>query len=374
MKKEIKMIELSSEYLERKEEIDLAIQEVLQKGEFIRGSAINKFEENLSKYLNVDYVISCGNGTDALQIALMALDIKPSDEIIIPAFGYAAVAEVVCLLGAIPVFVDVDETYFQINSKEIEAHITNKTKAIIPIHLFGQCADLDEILALADKHNLFVIEDTAQAIGASYGSKSGEKSLGGIGHIGCTSFFPTKNLACYGDGGALFTNDKALADKIRMIANHGQRKRYEHEVIGVNSRLDTLQAAVLEVNLKYLPESLRRKKGICQIYLKELKGLSGIVLPVEFSECSHTWHQFTIQVKAGKRDELKAFLEQHQIQSMIYYAKALHQQQAYQNYNSSAFPISENLVKEVLSLPIHPQLKDEEVLTICETIKLYFNG
>lgn len=374
MRKEIKMIALSSEYLERKEELNLAIQDVLNSGEFVRGKAINKFEENLSDFLNINHVISCANGTDALQIALMAIGIKTGDEVIIPAFSYAAVAEVVCLLGAIPVFADVDECYFQLDPEKLEALITDKTKAIIPVHLFGQCADMDSVMSMALKHNLFVIEDAAQAIGAGYVSKSMKKSLGGIGHIGCTSFFPTKNLACYGDGGALFTNDKELEEKIRMIANHGQRKRYEHEVIGVNSRLDTLQAAILDVNLKYLPQSLVRKEEIAQLYHQELNELGDIVLPSKFSGAKHSWHQFTLRVINGKRDELQLFLKENAIQSNVYYTKALHQQKAYAHFNNAFFPIAENLVNEVLSLPIHPQLKNEEVLFICETIKVYFNG
>ncbi|RZM05154.1 MAG: DegT/DnrJ/EryC1/StrS family aminotransferase, partial [Pedobacter sp.] len=289
---EIRMMELSAEYLERKEEIDQAIQQVLNSGEFIRGKAISQFEEHLSRYLDIRHVISCGNGTDALQIALMAIGICAGDEVIIPAFSYAAVAEVVCLLGAIPVFIDVDKDYFQLDDQQLEALITEKTKAIIPVHLFGQCANMDHVLAIAAKHHLYVIEDSAQAIGAFYTSGSGNKKpLGGVGHIGCTSFFPTKNLACYGDGGALLTNDPTLAEKIRMIANHGQRKRYEHEIIGVNSRLDTLQAAVLEVNLKHLPAALERKKEIAELYIRELsKGESTYCYLTGFGDTSKDYN------------------------------------------------------------------------------------
>lgn len=374
MRKEIKMIELSSEYLERKEEINLAIQEVLNSGEFVRGKAIQQFEKSLANFLNINHVISCANGTDALQIALMAIDIKAGDEVIIPAFSYAAVAEVVCLLGAIPVFVDVDNAYFQMDNEMLESLITDKTKAIIPVHLFGQCANMGKIMSVAKKHNLVVIEDAAQAIGASYSSEIKiKKSLGGIGHIGCTSFFPTKNLSCYGDGGALLTNDKDLAEKIRMIANHGQQKRYEHEIIGVNSRLDTIQAAILDVNLKYLSKSLVRKKEIAQIYFQELKELNNIELPLSFSSETHSWHQFTIKVKNGQRDQLRTFLRENAIQSNVYYAKALHQQQAYTSFKNAALPVSENLVKEVLSLPIHPLLKNDEIIFICKTIRDFFN-
>jgi len=373
MKQEVKMIDLSAEYLQQKAEIDQAIQEVLMSGEFVRGKAVSVFEQKLSAYLHVNYTISCGNGTDALQIALMALQIGHGDEVIIPAFSYAAVAEVICLLGAIPVFADVDETYFQLDSTKIEELIGPKTKAIIPVHLFGQCADMDAIMAISEKHHLYVIEDNAQALGASYLSKSLKKrDLGGIGHIGCTSFFPTKNLACYGDGGALFTNDAALAEKIRMIANHGQRKRYEHEVIGVNSRLDTLQAAILNVKLNHLPDSLKRKKEIAEYYFQNLKDTEGLLLPQSYPAVNHSWHQFTIRVKNGKRDVLQAFLKEQGIQSMLYYAKTLDQQQAYAIFKKQSCPVSEMLTSEVLSLPIHSNLKEEELLYICTAIKTFF--
>lgn len=375
MKHEVKMIDLSAEYLQQKTETDQAIQEVLTSGEFVRGKAISAFEQNLSKYFNIKHTISCGNGTDALQIALMALEIGEGDEVIIPAFSFAAVAEVICLLGAIPVFADVEEVYYQLDCTKLEQLIGPKTKAIVPVHLFGQCADMDAIMALAQKHNLYVIEDSAQALGASYFSKVSKKQfLGGIGHIGCTSFFPTKNLACYGDGGALFTNDALLAEKIRMIANHGQRKRYEYEVIGVNSRLDTLQAAILNVKLNYLSQSLDRKKEIAQHYLQDLKDIDGLVLPQSHSAVSHSWHQFTIRVKNGKRDALQAFLKENGIQAMIYYAKTLDQQQAYSAFKKHACPVSEMLVTEVLSLPIHSLLKDQELSTICKAVKTFFHG
>jgi UDP-2-acetamido-2-deoxy-ribo-hexuluronate aminotransferase len=373
VKPEITMMALSAEYFQQKAEIDEAIQEVLNSGEFVRGKAVSVFEQNLSDYLQIRHTISCGNGTDALQIALMALEIGRGDEVIIPAFSYAAVAEVICLLGAVPVFGDVEETYYQIDHTKVEELIGPKTKAIIPVHLFGQCANMDAIVTIAERHQLFIIEDNAQALGADYQSKSfGKKSLGGIGHIGCTSFFPTKNLACYGDGGALFTNDQGLAEKIRMIANHGQRKRYQHEVIGVNSRLDTLQAAILNVKLNYLPVSLKRKQEIADYYAQHLKSIEEIVLPQSYSAVTHTWHQFTLRVRNSKRDALQAFLKDQGIQTMVYYAKTLDQQQAYSRFKKHQSPVSELLATEVLSLPIHPNLTEEELLFICRSINNFF--
>ncbi len=375
IQEEVRMMDLSAEYLQQKAKIDRAIQEVLLSGAFVRGKEVTVFEENLSAFLQVNYTISCGNGTDALQIALMSLGISQGDEVIIPAFTYAAVAEVICLLGAIPVFADVDETYFQINPAKIERLISSKTKAIVPVHLFGQCGDMDEILTIAEKYDLYIVEDNAQALGAQYFSDSfGKKSLGGIGHIGCTSFFPTKNLACYGDGGALFTNDKELAEKIRMIANHGQRKRYEHEVLGVNSRLDTLQAAILKVKLDHLPDSLERKKEIAEYYLQHLKGIDGLSLPKSHPAADHTWHQFTLKVKNGKRDKLQTFLKENGIQSMIYYTKTVYQQKAYEKYKTNTCAVSELLATEVLSLPIHSNLKEEELNFICTTLSAFDYG
>lgn len=365
----IKMIDLSAEYSSRKAEFDEAILEVLERGDFIKGKAVADFENNLSAYLNVKNVVSCGNGTDALQIALMALGIGKGDEVILPAFSYIAVIEVVCLLGATPVLVDVEPEYFQMPVDLIAQAITPKTKVIVPVHLFGQCADMDALMEIAKKHHLYIVEDCAQAIGATYR----QQYLGTIGHIGCTSFFPTKNLACYGDGGALMTNDDKIAEKIKMIASHGQQQKYHHEILGINSRLDTLQAAILNVKLKYLSASLEIKKQVAAQYINKLKDLEHIVLPDTFADVNNSWHQFTIRVKNGQRDELKSYLKLKNIDSMVYYPKVLNQQEAYLKFKGN-YPVSETLTNEVLSLPVHDRLTPEQVNYICNTIKEFYDS
>ncbi|RRN77059.1 DegT/DnrJ/EryC1/StrS family aminotransferase, partial [Pseudoxanthomonas sp. SGD-10] len=309
----VKMIDLPAEYQDRKTEFDKAIEEVLRKGDFIKGKAVIDFEQAFSTYLGTKHVISCGNGTDALQIALMASGIKKGDEVILPAFSYVAVIEVVCLLKAKPVLVEVDPVFFQIEPKSVSDAITDRTRAIIPVHLFGQCGNMTEILQIAEQHNLYVIEDAAQAIGASYKNRK----LGTLGHIGCTSFFPTKNLACYGDGGAVITDDDDIAERIRMIASHGQRRKYHHEILGVNSRLDTIQAAILNVKLKYLDDNLAIKKAVAERYLADLQGIGQILTPEQHPSVSHSWHQFTIRAKDGSRDSLKDWLKNKGVDSMI---------------------------------------------------------
>ncbi|MDA9555481.1 DegT/DnrJ/EryC1/StrS family aminotransferase [Pelobium sp.] len=363
------MIDLAAEYQLYKPQLESKIIEGLEKANYIQGKEVAIFEDHLAKFLDVKHVISCGNGTDALQIALMALGIKANDQVIVPAFTYPAVIEVVCLLGATPVLVDVDDTYFQINPDLLKQAITTQTKAIIPVHLFGQSGSMEKVLQVAQEYQIPIIEDTAQALGAKYK----DKFLGTLGDIGCTSFFPTKNLSCFGDGGALFTNNDDLARKIRMIANHGQVKKYDHEIIGVNSRLDTLQAIILNHKLTFLQENITLKQRISQQYLKELGDLPQIKLPKIYSNTSHSWHQFTIQVLNDKRDSFKEFLKEKGIESMIYYPKALHQQKAYTQFQVYS-PIAESLCKRVLSLPVHPLLKKEELNLVINTIKEFFNA
>lgn len=370
------MVDLQAQYLRIKDEIDSAINEVLMSTAFIQGPQVKIFAEALSKYNQGVKVIPCANGTDALQIAMMALDLKPGDEIILPVHTYVATAEVIALLGLTPVFIDVDPKTFNIEVNHIEEKITAKTKAIVPVHLYGQCADMEPILEIAKRKNLFVIEDLAQALGADYTFKNGEvKRSGTMGTIGCTSFFPSKNLGCYGDGGAIFTNDETLAEKIRMIANHGQKVKYQHEVIGVNSRLDTLQAAILNVKLKYLDDYTKRRNRVADFYDSHLKDVSFIETPFRAKNSTHVFHQYTIKTKGIDRDALKKYLEAKGIPSMIYYHIPLHLQKAYRQkeFGEASFPVTEQLSKTVLSLPIHTEMTGEELFYICDTIK-NFNG
>lgn len=357
------MVDLNGQYLRIKSEVDRAIQSVIDSTAFINGKEVQEFATSLSNYLDGAHVIPCANGTDALQIAMMALGLKAGDEVILPAHTYVATAEVIALLGLTPVFVDVDSDTFNIDVSQIEGEITNKTKAIVPVHLYGQCADMDPITAIAKKHKMFVIEDAAQSIGARYK----DVFSGTIGHVGTTSFFPTKNLGCFGDGGAMITRDAEFAEQLKMIANHGQKKKYHHEMVGVNSRLDTVQAAVLNVKLKYLADYERRRNEVANYYDKHL---SGVVIPVRSRNSTHVFHQYTI--KAQRRDELKAFLQQKGIPTIIYYPVPLHRQKAY--FQDKSFPVTEQLSKEVLSLPIHTEMTEEQLSYICETIADFYNG
>ncbi|WP_442794201.1 DegT/DnrJ/EryC1/StrS family aminotransferase [Pelobium manganitolerans] len=367
----LEMMNLPDEYLALEKDILPALSAVLKSGVYIQGEPVRLFEQELANFLNVKHVISCGNGTDALQIALMALDIKAGDEVIVPAFSYVAVAEVVCLLGAKPVFVDVEAQYFQLDVAKVAQAINKSTKAIVPVHLYGQAGYLDELFALAEEHGLKVVEDCAQALGAKYLFKGESRFLGSLGSFGCTSFFPTKNLACFGDGGALFTNNDGLANKARMIANHGQPKKYQHDLLGVNSRLDSLQAAVLQVKLPKLQAYLQAKEYIAQQYLNLLQKTPGLVLPAVHPNAQHTWHQFTIKVKKGHRDALKTHLQEKGISSMVYYPQTIATQKAYQAFAGN-FPISETLCSEVLSLPVHPLLSLQDIHYICTQIKNFF--
>ncbi|MEN6619047.1 MAG: DegT/DnrJ/EryC1/StrS family aminotransferase [Rikenellaceae bacterium] len=371
----IPMLDLKGQYKKIKVEIDSAIQQVLDNTNFINGREVAEFEINLGYYLNSKYVISCANGTDALQIAMMALELKPGDEVIVPAFTYAATAEVVGLLGLIPVLVDVDSNTFNIKVEDIEPSITEKTRAIVPVHLFGQTSDMERIMKIANRYNLYVIEDNAQALGAKYTYEDGKEVYSGtIGHIGCTSFFPTKNLGCYGDGGAIFTQDKKLADRIRMVTDHGQKVKYFHDIIGCNSRLDTIQAAILNVKLKHLNEYSEARYGFAQRYKQLLKGVVGIILPEEAVNTTHVYHQFTIQVK-GRRNELKQYLSGRGITSMIYYPMSLNKQRAFEKISKIRVALnnSEYLADQVLSLPMHTELKEEDQITISRAISDFYN-
>jgi dTDP-4-amino-4,6-dideoxygalactose transaminase len=373
----IHMVDLHSQYLRIKPEVDEAIQQVLTSTAFIQGPEVNTFAQSLSNYMGGAHVIPCANGTDALQIAMMALDLKPGDEIILPVHTYVATGEVIALLGLTPVFIDVNKDTFNIDTALLESKVSAKTKAIVPVHLYGQCADMESILAFAKKHSLYVIEDAAQALSASYTFADGTtKKAGTMGTIGTTSFFPSKNLGCYGDGGAIFTNDKTLAEKIKMISNHGQRVKYHHEIIGVNSRLDTLQAAILNVKLKYLDEYTRKRNEVASYYDAAFTSVKSLVIPYRAANTTHVFHQYTIQVKDGLRDKLKAHLESHGIPTMIYYPVPLHLQNAYKRpgFEEGTFPITEQLSKEVLSLPIHTEMKEQELNYITASLKSFFNG
>lgn len=369
------MVDLQKQYHKIKQEIDTAMQEVLNSTAFIQGPQVQQFAEALAKYNNVEYVIPCANGTDALQIAMMALDLKSGDEIILPVHTYVATAEVIALLGLTPVFTEVNADTFNIDINQVETKITSKTKAIVPVHLYGQCADMEPLLAIANKHSLFVIEDTAQALGAVYTFSDGRKMRAGtMGTIGTTSFFPSKNLGCYGDGGALFTRSKELAEKIKMMANHGQRIKYHHDVIGVNSRLDTLQAAILNVKLKYLNEYEQARNKVASYYDNQLTGISDLEIPKRSINSTHVFHQYTLKIKSGKRDLLKKYLADKGIPTMIYYPVPLHLQKAYKRpgFEEGSFPLTESLSREVISLPIHTEMVEEQQLHIVSCIKDFF--
>lgn len=371
----IQMVDLKRQYEAIKDEIDNAIAEVIETTSFINGQKVKDFSNHLAEYLNVKHVITCGNGTDALQIALMSLGLEQGDEVIVPAFTYVATAEVIGLLKLVPVLVDVDYRTFNIKTDSLEKAVSPKTKAIVPVHLFGQCANMEEILNFAKKHNLYVIEDNAQAIGADYKFSNGDvKKSGTIGHIGCTSFFPSKNLGAFGDGGAIFTNNDQLAEKIRMIANHGQKQKYIHSVLGVNSRLDTIQAAVLDVKLKYLDKYCQSRFNAAQYYSENLKDIEQIKTPLLTQYSTHVFHQYTLIIENGKRDELKEYLNKHNIPANIYYPLPLSEQEAFKNISKTPDDLNntKKLCKSVLSLPMHTELTKEQQDFIIEHIKKFF--
>lgn len=365
----IKMVDLHGQYVKIKEEVDSAIQAVIDKTSFVKGEDVSLFEKELAAHLGVKHVIACANGTDALQIALMALDLKPGDEVITADFTFIATVEVIALLGMVPVLADVNRNDFLINPSEIEKRITPKTRAIVPVHLFGQCADMDRIMDIAKKHHLHVIEDNAQAIGADYYGTYNCKA-GNIGDIGCTSFFPSKNLGCFGDGGALYTNNDALAARIRSVANHGMTRRYYHDHVGVNSRLDGIQAAILRVKLKHLDEYNRLRAEAAARYDRMLNGLPGIEIPARTEKSNHIFHQYTLKYTGKNRDEVIEKLKAKNIPAMVYYPVPLHCQKPYAHFGfrDDEFPVTNELCRIVLSLPMHTELTAAEQEYICESL------
>ena len=364
----IKMVDLQAQYARLSSEIDQAIKQVLLQGDFIQGSAVKQLESALSERYQVKHVISCANGTDALQLAFMALDLPKGSEVITPAFSYAALAEVLLLLELKPVFVEVDPATFLMDVSLVEALITENTRAIAPVHLYGQMVSMEPLLALAKKHNLYVVEDAAQAIGSQYCTPGEHGFAGTMGHIGTTSFFPSKNLGCFGDGGAIFTNDDVLAQRLRSMANHGQTVKYQHDILGLNSRLDTLQAAVLMAKLPHLHEFEKSRRAVAARYDEALGNLDGLEIPDRTVDSSHVFHQYTITCKtAAMRDGLKMYLAEHEIPSMIYYPRPLYLQTAYQQVVN--LTISEDLCNRVLSLPICPELDVEQQEYIINNIR-----
>jgi dTDP-4-amino-4,6-dideoxygalactose transaminase len=372
----IHMVDLKGQYLKLKPEIDTKIADVLASTQFVKGQEVLAFEKELADYLGVKHVISCGNGTDALQIALMGLDLQTGDEVITVDFTFAATVEVIALLGLTPILIDVNPDTMTMDVAQLEAAITPRTKAIVPVHLFGQCANMESVMNIAKKNNLYVIEDNAQAIGADFIFKSGKKQKAGtIGHIGTTSFFPSKNLGAYGDGGAVFTNDDQLAYVMRGIANHGMYKRYYYDRIGINSRLDTLQAGILRIKLKYLDEYAKTRQQVADYYDKAFQHCKQIVTPQRAAYSTHVFHQYTIQLKNVGRDELKTYLQKQDIPSMIYYPVPLHTQKAYQGFNFKSGQLSNTtlLCNNVLSLPIHTEITEEQLEYITEKVLTFIN-
>lgn len=368
----IRMVDLQGQYHGIAEEVQAALTQVIEESSFINGPMVREFQESLETYLDGTHVIPCGNGTDALQIALMALDLKPGDEVITADFTFAATVEVIALLGLTPVLVDIHPETYNIDPAAVEKAISSRTKAIIPIHLFGQAAPMEPLMEIAQKHNLHIVEDNAQGIGATYTFSNGSKrKTGTIGTIGTTSFFPSKNLGGYGDGGALFTTDEALAQKIRGIVNHGMYKRYHHDIVGVNSRLDSLQAAVLNIKLKRLDYYNERRKAAALLYTERLSNHPKIVTPVRVGDCdSHVFHQYTLRVLEVDRDALVDYLKEKNIPTGVYYPIPLHAQKAYASpaFNEEDFPVTNRAVKEVISLPMHTELTVEQIDYITESL------
>ena len=365
------MVDLVSQYEKMKPTIDSAILNVIENAQFINGPEVTGFKTELEQYLDVKHVIPCANGTDALQIALMALGLKAGDEVITPSFTYIATTEVMALLGLKPVFIEVNPDTFCIDATKIEAAISSKTKAIVPVHLYGQAAPMNEIMEIAKRHNLFVIEDNAQAIGCDYQLADGKTvKTGTIGQIGCTSFFPSKNLGCFGDGGAIFTNDDELAVKLKMISNHGQSKQYHHDVVGCNSRLDTIQAAVLRIKLKELDNYNSARQKVAEHYDNFFGQFPQIITPARAERSTHVFHQYTLKLEGLDRNEMKAFLAEKDIPAMIYYPIPAHRQKMFDVFDSSStnLPITDWLTEKVISLPIHTEMTEEQLNKICSTV------
>ena len=372
----VQMVDTRRQYLKIKHEVDTAIQQVIDSSQFIGGPAVQRFAEDLSGYNGSAHVIPCANGTDALQIAMMALDLQPGDEIITPSFTYIATVEVIALLKLKPVFVEVDAYTFCINHEAIEKAITPRTKAIVPVHLYGHAARMEEIMAIAQQHNLYVIEDNAQAIGCDYIFADGTvKKTGSIGTIGCTSFYPSKNLGAFGDGGAIFTNDDALAVKLKMIASHGQSKRYLHDMVGCNSRLDAVQAAVLNIKLKQLDEYIAARQAAADFYDNAFSINSSIGVPHRASYCRHVFHQYTLRLDNIDRDGLSAYLADRKIPSMIYYPVPAHRQKMFDALGGASFhlPVTDWLTERVISLPMHTELENDQLEYITNTVLEFVN-
>ncbi len=374
--KKLQMVDLVSQYQKIKEEIHTSIDGIFETASFINGPAVHAFQASLEKYLNVNHVIPCANGTDALQVTMMALGLKPGDEVITTSFTFIATAEVIALLNLTPVLVDVEPDTMNIDPEAIKRAITTKTKAIVPVHLFGACANMDEIMAIAEENNLFVIEDTCQAIGAEYTSKDGSvKKAGAIGHIGGVSFFPSKNLGAYGDGGAIFTNDDELAKKCRSIVNHGMTVRYYHDDIGVNSRLDSIQAAILDIKLRHLDEYIVARQKAANYYNNAFAASDKLITPFTASYTNHVFHQYTLITKDIDRDGLLKHLQSKNIPCAIYYPVPLHMQKAYLDprYKEGDFPVTEMLSREVISLPMHTELDEEQLKFITDAVLEFVN-
>lgn len=372
----IQMVDLKRQYAKIKPQVDVAIREVLENAAFINGAPVQHFAQELQQYLDIKHVIPCANGTDALQIAMMALGLQPGDEVITPSFTFIATAEVIALLQLKPVFVDIDPVTYCLDPVAVEKAITPKTKAIVPVHLYGQSADMEPLMAISEKYNIPVIEDNAQAIGGTYTFKNGTvKKVGTIGHIGCTSFFPSKNLGCYGDGGAIFTNDDALAAQMRMVANHGQSARYYHDVVGLNSRLDTVQAAVLRIKLPLLDEYINARRAVADAYDAAFANVPQITTPGRVPYSYHVYHQYTLQLNGASRDELQKYLQERNIPSMIYYPVPAHRQKMFADFGAAAFnlPVTDALTTKVISLPIHTEMDQDQLEYIINSVKSFLN-
>ncbi len=370
------MADLRTQYERLSSEINSAIMSVLESTAFIKGPEVGLFEEELRDYMAVKHVVSCANGTDALYLSMVALGLKPGDEVITTNFTFIATVEVVALLGLKPVLVDPGPDTFNISPENVRKAITPRTRAVVPVHLFGQCSDMEGLTALAREYNLFIIEDAAQATGTDYLYSDGRSARAGtIGDIGTTSFFPSKNLGCYGDGGAVYTNNEEYARKIRSIANHGMKVRYHYDDIGINSRLDTLQAAILRIKLKYLSQFNRARQQVADYYDKALDGCKSVITPVRSEYSSHIFHQYTLKVKDGHRDNLRKYLASAGIPSMVYYPEPLHMQEAYRylGYSENAFPVTTELCSEVLSLPVHTEMDQEQLEYITQKVLEYFD-
>lgn len=370
------MVDVKSQYRQLKAEMDARVIACIESGAFIQGPEVKSFESSLGAFLDDAHVIGCANGTDALQIALMALDLKPGDEVIVPSFTFVASVEVIALLGLRPVVVDVNRDTFLMKTEDIESSLSTRTKAIIPVHLFGQCVDMKALMKIAKSRDLFVIEDNAQAIGARCQNADGKMQMAGtIGHIGCTSFYPSKNLGCYGDGGAMMSRDEAFVQQLKMLANHGMERRYYHDAIGVNSRLDSIQASILNVKLPHLNHWNKQRQRVADAYDAQLSNISAVITPQRVPWSEHIFHQYTIRIQDGRRNALQAYLAEHDVPSMIYYPVPMHEQGAYTTVILRRVPLTntDKITDEVLSLPMHPDLTDEQINYICTQIKNFFD-